>query len=103
MTTAEFLGARLEKDIIAMVEKTAQEEHVDKTKALKELILLGRKQYLLQKYLQLYREGKCSLDKMAEMVGITVHEAMQEAVKAEIRSEQTLDEYRKGVELLKSI
>ena len=46
MTQAEFLGARLDKDIINMVEETAKEEHIDKTKALKELILLGRKKFL---------------------------------------------------------
>jgi len=101
MMEVEFLGARLEKDIMSIVEKTAQEEHVDKTKALKELIVLGRKQYLLQKYLHLYQEGKCSLDKIAETVGITITEAMQEAVKLGIRSEQTIAEYRKGLEWLK--
>lgn len=101
MMEAEFLGARLEKDIMSMVEKTAREEHVDKTKALKELIILGRKQYLLQKYLQMYQEGKCSLDKIVEIVGITITEAMQEAVKLGIHSEQTIAEYRKGLEWLK--
>ena len=32
-------------------EETAEEEHVDKTKALKELIVLGRKQFLIKKYI----------------------------------------------------
>ena len=45
MAEVEFLGARLEKDILTMVEETAKEEHVDKTKALKDLIILGRKQF----------------------------------------------------------
>ena len=36
MAEAEFLGARLDKDTIRMVEDTAKEERVDKTKALKE-------------------------------------------------------------------
>lgn len=57
MTDVEFLGARLEKAIVKMVEKTAEEERVDKTKALKELILLGRRQFLLNKYLECYRKG----------------------------------------------
>ena len=100
MTEAEFLGARLDREIVMMVEETAAEEHVDKTKALKELITLGRKQYLLQKYMDWYRDGKCSLDKVAENVGITVAEAMQEAAKAGIRSEETVEEYRRGVQLL---
>ena len=100
MSEVEFLGARLEKKIIKMVEKTAEEERVDKTKALKELILLGRKQLLLNKYIEYYRKGLCSLDKAAQEVGITVAEMMHEAVKAGIQSTETREEYRKGLKLL---
>ncbi len=101
MSSAEFIGARVEKDIAGMIEDTAKEEYVDKTAALKQLVLLGRKQYLLQKYLKLYREGKCSIDKAAESAGIIVAEMMQEAAKAGIHSSETADDYRKGLELLK--
>ncbi len=55
---------------------------------------------LLQKYLQQYRDGKCGVDKAAEEIGITVSEMMNEAVKAGIKSEQTIEEYKKGLELL---
>ena len=92
MTEIEFLGARIEKNIISMVEKTAKEEHMDKTRALKHLILLGRKEYLLRKYLELYRDCKCSIDKAAEEVGITVSEMMQEASMAGIQSTESIDE-----------
>lgn len=100
MSEISFLGARLEKDIVKMVEKTAEEEHIDKTRALKELLILGRKQFLIQKYLEIYRTGKCSIDKAAEEVEITVTEMMQEAVKAGIKSSETIEEYRKGLNLL---
>lgn len=100
MSEIEFVGARIEKDILGMIEDTAEEEHVDKTKALKQLIIIGRKHYVLQKYLQLYREGKCSLDKAAEKVGITITEMMQEAVKVGITSLESIEEYRRGLELL---
>jgi len=101
MSEVAFFGARLEKEIVNMIEKTAQEERVDKTKAMKELIILGRKEFLLKKFLELYREGMCSLDKAAKEVGITMVEMMHEAAKAGIRSEQTYEEYRRGLELLK--
>lgn len=100
MAEITFLGARLEKDIVRMVEKTAEEEHIDKTKALKQLVILGRKQFLINKYLQLYRDGRCSLDKAAEIIGITVNEMMQEAANDGIKSTQTINEYREGLELL---
>ena len=102
MSEAEFLGARLEKDIVRMIEETAREERVDKTKALKELIQIGRKQFLLNKHLEEYRRGKCSIDKAAEKAGVTVAEMMQEAAKSGIKSTETMEEYRRGLELLRS-
>lgn len=100
MSEAQFIGARLEENIMFMIEKTAQEEQVDKTKALKDLIILGRKQFLMQKYIELYRQGRCSIDKAAKEVGITVAEMMQEAANAGIKSTETIEEYKKGLKLL---
>lgn len=100
MSGSEFIGARLGKELISAIEDTAKEESVDKTSALKQLVILGRRQYLMQKYLQLYRDGKCSIDRAAEAAGITVSEMMEEAAKAGIRSTETIEEYRKGLELL---
>ncbi len=101
MSESEFLGARLEKGIVRMIEETAKEEHVDKTKALKELVQIGRKQFILNKQLEEYRKGKCSIDKAAEKAGITVAEMMQEASNAGIKSSETVEEYRRGLELLR--
>lgn len=100
MTKVEFLGARLEESIFKMVEETAKEESVDKTKALRDLIVLGRKQFLLNKYLELYRQGRCSLDKAAEAVGITVCEMMQKAASEGVKSDETIEEYKNGLRIL---
>ncbi len=102
MSEVEFVGARMEREIVHMIEETAEEEHIDKTKALKQLVILGRKEYLLQKYLQMYREGRCSLDKAAEEVGITIWEMMKEASNAGIQSNETIDEYKEGLKYLLS-
>ncbi|MEK6857017.1 MAG: hypothetical protein AABX39_00325 [Nanoarchaeota archaeon] len=56
---------------------------------------------LIKKYLELYREGKCSIDKAAEKIGVTVNEMMQEAIKAGIQSSETIEEYKTGLALLK--
>lgn len=100
MSEAEFIGARMEKDMIRMIEDTAKEEHVDKTKALKQLILKGRKQYLLEKNLELYKQGRCSIDKAAAAIGITVSEMMVEAAKEGVQSTETVEDYREGLRLL---
>ncbi|MBI2672167.1 hypothetical protein HYX16_04500 [Candidatus Woesearchaeota archaeon] len=61
---------------------------------------MGRKQFLLKKYIESYRDGKCSIDKAAEEVGITVNEMMKEVSKVGIKSDETLKEYKKGLRLL---
>lgn len=103
MGEVEFIGARLDKDTIRMVEETAKEEDTDKTQALKELIKLGRKQFLLKKFTEEYRLGKCSIDKAAENVGITVNEMMQEVSGVGIKSSETIEEYRAGLKLLSNL
>ncbi len=52
-------------------------------------------------YAKEYRKGKCSIDKAAEKAGVTVAEMMQEASNAGIKSTESLEEYRKGLELLR--
>ena len=61
---------------------------------------MNNKKYLLQKYLELYRTGQCSIDKAAEKIGITVNEMMQETARAGITSTQTIEEYKEGLALL---
>ena len=55
---------------------------------------------MLNRYLELYRKGRCSIDKAAEKVGITVIEMMKEAVAEGIKSTETIEEYRAGLKLL---
>jgi len=100
MSKKGFIGARIDKDIINSIDDTAKEDNIDKTTALINLIRIGRKQYLLEKYLKLYREGRCSIDRAAEKAEITVSEMMEEAVKAGIRSSETTEEYKRGLKLL---
>ena len=102
MTKSGFLGVRIEKHLLEMVEETASEEHTDKTNALKQLIELGRKEFLLKKYLELYGAGRCSIDKAAQAVGITIAEMMKEASNHGITSDETLTEYKEGLEHLRS-
>ena len=46
------------------------------------------------------REGLISVDKAAKLVGITVSEMMKAIALHGIKSEETLEEYRRGVKLL---
>ena len=100
MNKTKFLGARLEKEIYDIINKVAQEENLDKTSTIKVLIQEGWKELRLKKALSQYEKSLISVDKAAEQVGITINEMMKIIASHGIRSEETLEEYRKGVKLL---
>lgn len=100
MVKTKFLGARIEPELYEMIDKTAEEEKVDKTQAIKILILTGWKGLKLEKALEKYRKGIISIDKAAELAKLTVHEMMQEAAARGIKSSETIDEFRRGLKYL---
>lgn len=96
----KFLGVRIEPQIMEIVDKVAEENKVDKTSAVKILVNAGWRELQLEKALQFYRDGKVSIDKAAKIAGITVSEMMEEAVAYGIKSDETIEEYRQGLNIL---
>lgn len=100
MTEAKFFGARLEPEVLSLIDETAKDEETDKSTALRKLVILGRQKLREQQALTLYRDGKISLDRAAEIAGLTVSEMMSTAAHAGIKSEETFAEYNVGLQLL---
>jgi predicted HTH domain antitoxin len=101
MTKKEFLGLRVEPEVLAMVNEVAREEQVDKTKAIKILVQIGWREMRLEKALEGHRRGEISLDKAAELTGLNVAQIMEEAARHGIKSDETLEEYLSGLELIR--
>ena len=72
-----------------------------KTK-VKILIHEGWKGLMLKKALNQYEKGLVSVDKAAKLCSLTVHEMMKEISSHGIKSDESLEEYRKGVKILLS-
>lgn len=100
MYKTKFLGVRMEREIYDIIDKVTHEENLDKTSAIKVLIKEGWKELRLKKALEQYRQGLISVDKAAKMAGLTLSEMMNEIASHGIKSEETLEEYRKGIRLL---
>ncbi len=81
-------------------DKVSEEKRVDRTGAIRILLTAGWKELSLEKALNLYKEGKASIDKAAKIAGLTVSEMMEEAAARGIKSDETIEEYRKGVKML---
>ena len=102
MYKTKFLGVRMEKEVYDIIDRVTQEESMDKTSAIKMLIQEGWKEFMLKKSLDKYNQGLISVDVAAKMAGLTVNEMMREIASRGIKSEETLEEYRKGVRTLTS-
>lgn len=100
MHKTKFLGARMEKEVYDIIDIVAEEENLDKTSTLKILIKEGWRGLRLKKAIAQYENGLISVDKASELCGVTVNEMMQIISSHGIKSEETLEEYRKGVQLL---
>ena len=72
------------EEIIEEIEKLSEEEGVDKGTLIRKLITESLKEYKTRKALELYREGKVSLWKAADIAGVTYREALEELKKRNI-------------------
>lgn len=100
MNKTQFLGIRMEKEIYDIIDEVTQEEGLDKTSAMKILIKEGWNGLRLKKALNKYEQGLLSVDKAAKLAGLTINEMMKEIASHGIKSEETLEEYRRSIKIL---
>jgi len=77
-------SVRLPKEMIEEIEKLSKEEGIEKGALIRKLITESLREYKIKRALELYREGKVSLWKAAEIAGITYREALEEIKKRNI-------------------
>ncbi|PIV23652.1 MAG: hypothetical protein COS40_03595 [Deltaproteobacteria bacterium CG03_land_8_20_14_0_80_45_14] len=73
--------ARLKTELLREIQEIAEEESIDRSSAIQRLLQIGLKEYKMEKALNLYRNGKVTLWKAAELAGVSLRE-MMEAIKA---------------------
>ncbi len=96
----ELISARLPREAMVAIEERAADEKIDKTTALKQLLLLGSKQWRLEKAVKLYQLGKISTGKAAKVAGVSLWEMMDELKRRNIPSSLTKNEYLQGLKNL---
>ncbi len=73
--------ARLGMELLREIEEIAREESLDRSSAIQKLLKMGLGEYKMERALNLYRDGKVTLWKAAELAGVSLRE-MMEAIKA---------------------
>jgi len=84
---------------LKQLEEIAKEERVHRANAISEIFELGIKEWKLRRALRLYREGKITLWKAAEIAELTLHEMIdaidKEGIPYDYDVDTTLDYIRR--------
>jgi predicted HTH domain antitoxin len=91
-------SVRLPKEMVEEIERLSKEEGIDKGTLLRRLISESLKEHKIRKSLEMYRDGRVSLWKAAEMAGITYREALEELRKKNIPFRYGLEDLKADVE-----
>lgn len=75
------VSTRISRDTKALVEEIMREERVDRSTALRRLLLMGADEYRRRKALAALAEGRVSFGEAAEIAGLTLWE-FRDLVKA---------------------
>lgn len=73
--------ARLKMELLKEIQEMAKEESIDRSSAIQRLLKIGLREHRMEKALNLYRDGKVTLWKAAEIAGVSLRE-MMEAIEA---------------------
>lgn len=83
---------RIPKNLLKLAEARSEEEHIDKSTALRQLMYKGAEDYILD----LISRGRLSVSRGAELLDTNVHEIYRMAEKKGVELGGTMDQYEKG-------
>lgn len=86
------INLRVPGRVIADLDQLAQAERVTRVDLARKLLLEGVEQRKLDLALRLYREGKVSKSRAAEIAGISLWEMMDQVAQADLPAPYTLAE-----------
>jgi predicted HTH domain antitoxin len=100
MSETLSVGVRLSKKVLEYIDKEAQKESVDRSVVIRRLIEKGAEEFKKEKAAKNYMEGKISISGAAENAGLMIPEMVNYLVCKGFRSEYSIDDFRRGVNLL---
>lgn len=86
------VNLQLEADLIATLERAAQEESLDRGTMIRKLLIRGLTQRRLDRAMEQYQLGEISIGRAAEEAGVSHYDIMEEAERRGIAYPLDLDE-----------
>ena len=91
------ISLTIPQELLDKSEEIAKERSEDRSTIMRELLRMGIKQYLIEKGIMLYLEGKVSLEKAAEISGVSIWKFMDVLREKKIPLRYDLDDIKKEI------
>ena len=88
---------RVEEELAKIIDSIAKREGMDRSTVIRRFLLRAVKDWLIEKSLDEYEEGKLTLWQAAEKCGLSLWEMINEVKKREIHVPYTLEELREDL------
>ena len=94
------LTTRVDDELAKLIDEIAKQEGMDRSTVMRRFLAKAVKDWLIEKSLKDYEEGKITLWQAAERCGLTLWEIIEEARKREIHVPYTLEDLKEDIEEL---
>lgn len=95
------IGIRLPKEVLKQIEELGKDEMDDRSTVIRKLVIIGYRDVIRKKAAEKYLEGKITISEAAHLAGITVWEMEKYLVDHGFKSEYSVGDLQKELEILK--
>ena len=88
---------RIEEDLAKVTDEVSKEEGMDRSTVIRRFLMKAVKEWLIERSLEDYEQGKVTLWQAAERCGLSLWEIVIEARKREIHVPYTLEEFKEDL------
>lgn len=91
------ITARIDDKLARMIDEIAKTESLDRSTVIRRFLSKAVKEWLIERSLEEYEQGKLTLWQAAEKCGLSLWEIIDEAKKREIHVPYTLEELKEEI------
>ena len=95
------LTTRVENELAEIIDEVSKEEGMDRSTVIRRFLMKAAKDWLIEKSLQEYEEGRITLWQAARRCGLSVWEIIDEAKRREVHVPYTLAEFKEDLKGLR--
>lgn len=97
----EIVAVRMEAEFLQKIDQLGEEELIDRSTVIRQLVHKGYLEQVRENAVQLYREGKVTFSEAARLAGCTLWEMEHYLVDKGFRSEYSITDLERELPLLK--